>query len=167
VYALSGNPVDNVRITGSVTGHYLLDDLFLASGLQSFGNVRVDPVEAIGTTTGSGWSPSTEEFSLEFCVSASDADESQYIEATAEAGNAPPPIVMTPAAVAHDPDTIYGTQVNAWMRMESGGAPVDPALQLGGADLYPYTPDDTDTLEGISAGQIGTQPANFGYEGNN
>jgi hypothetical protein len=167
VNGLSGQPIDAVRIKGAVAGNWLIDDLFLASGSQDFGNARVDPLEPETTVAGDGdWVPSTEGYSLAYAVSAENVDGSQYIEATAEAGNAPPAVSLSPAGPTWTPETIHGTQVNAWMRMGSGGAPVDPALQLGGADLYPYTPDDSDTLEGISAGQIGAQPGNFGYEGN-
>jgi hypothetical protein len=137
-----------------------MDDLYLASGSQDFGDCRVDPVEAVSTVAGAAnWSPSTEEFSLDYCVGPTDAD--QYIEADLDATPGPPVVSFGIADPAFE--NIKGTQINAWAEMGTGGNADNATLILDGEEVYPFGPSDTFTVEGLSAGQIGAQPGPFGY----
>lgn len=160
VNALTIQPVDRIRIKGTVAANWIMDDLYLASGAQDFGDCRVDPVEAVSTAAGAAsWSPSTEEFSLDYCVGPMDAD--QYIEADLDATPGPP--VVSFGIVAPTFEDIKGTQVNAWAEMGTGGNADNAALILDSTEVYPFEPSATFTVEGLSAGQIGAQPGEFGY----
>lgn len=157
--------IESVRISASDVGAFIADDFYIEAGIVSHGDVHVMAFEADATTVDEGWSPSDSVSALHDCINAQDATESLHIYAICNDAAEPLTIQFSSGDIPSPLPTVYGTQVNAWMSVDEDAILYGPSFLLGSTD-FAYWEPTSPTIEGISIGQTGVNPNDFGYRRN-
>ena len=157
--------IESVKVAASDAGAFHMDDFYLEAGMVSHGDVHVQAYEPDATVVSSIWVPSDGTSALHACVNASDTTESLYISALCTDEASPNTIEFSSSDIPSPLPTIYGTQVNAWMSVDSEAILYGPSFLINSADFAFWSPTSP-TMEGISIGQTGVNPGTFGYERN-
>lgn len=157
--------IESARINAGGASAFYADDFYIESGIVSHGDVHVMAFEADATTVDEGWSPSDSVSALHDCINAQDTTESLHIHALYDDIADPLNIEFSSSDIPSPLPTIYGTQVNAWMSADADVIPYNPTFLINATVFAQWQPS-SETMEGISIGETGVSPGNFGYKRN-